>query len=57
MLFRSLIKCGVIMRTREESAVRPGRQVEIYHEQVTSEYLGAKEKIREIQKTREGQTF
>ncbi len=50
-----LMKIGLIMRTGEESAVKPGHPVETYHEQVTSTYLRTKEKLRDIQKTREAQ--
>ena len=52
-----LIKSGLTVRTGEESAVRPGHPVELYHEHVASGYLRAKEKIREIQKTRDEQAF
>ena len=52
-----LIKSGLTVRTGEESAVRPGKPVEIYHEHVASEYLRAKEQIREIQKTRKEQAL
>ena len=38
-----------------ESAVRPGQQVDTYHEHLTSTYLKTKEKLREIRKTQEEQ--
>ena len=44
-----LIKGGLTVHTGEESAVRPGKPVELYHEQVTSDYLRAKDTIRGIQ--------
>ena len=43
-----LIKSGLV-HTGEESVVRPGKPVELYHEQVTSAYLRAKDTIRGIQ--------
>ena len=52
-----LIKSGLTVRTGEESAVRPGKPVEIYHEQVTSTYLRAKDTIRGIQKVKDEQDF
>ena len=52
-----LIKSVVIMKTEEESAVRPGPTVETYPEHVTSEYLRAKEQIRGIRKKQEEQTL
>ena len=44
-----LIKSGLTVHTSEESAVRPGHQVELYHEQAASTYLRAKDTIRDIQ--------
>ena len=51
-----LIKGGLTARTGEESAVRPGKPVEGYHEQVTSTYLRAKQQIHDIQKKQDEQT-
>jgi len=56
-LLAFLIKSGLTVRTGEESAIRPGQPVEIYPEQVTSTYLRTKEKLREIQKTKDEQSF
>ena len=46
-----LIKSSLTVRTGEESAIRPGQPVDLYHEQVASTYVRAKEKIRQIQET------
>lgn len=43
-----LIKSGLLAPTGEESAIRPGKQVEGYHEQVTSNYLRAKEQVGDL---------
>ena len=51
-----LIKSGMTVRTGEESMVRPGHEVEIYHEHVASQYLRAKQQLRDIQKKQEEQT-
>ena len=52
-----LIKSGLTVRTNEESAVHPGKPVELYHEKAASTYLRTKDKIREIQKTSEERDF
>ena len=44
-----IIKSGLMVHTGEESMVRPGKPVELYHEQVTSTYLRAKDTIHGIQ--------
>ena len=52
-----LIKSTVVMKTEEESAVRPGQTVETYPEHVTSEYLRAKAQIRQVRKKQEEPAF
>jgi len=50
-----LIKSGLMAPTGEESAIRPGRPVEGYHEQVTSTHLRTKQQLQEIQKSQDEQ--
>lgn len=52
-----LIKSGLLAPTDKESAVRPGHQVEGYHEQRTSTFLRTKQQLRDIQQKREEEVF
>ena len=56
LLIGFLIKSGLLAPTGQESAVRPGKPVEGYHEQVTSTYLRAKQQIGDIRKKQDEQT-
>jgi hypothetical protein len=51
-----LIKGGLLAPTGEESAIRPGKPVEGYHEQVTSNYLRMKQQIGDVRTQQERQS-
>jgi len=57
VLLGFLIKSGITLRTGEESAVRPGNNVETYQEHVISQHLKMKKKIQDIQEKREQEVF
>ena len=57
ILYGFLVKSGIAVHTQEESALRPGQEVEIYQEQVISEGIKMKQQIQELEKQREKEVF